>query len=62
MGEAGIPEAWLVDLNADAIEVSSEPGPQGYGRVARFGRAGRVVSATLPGLAFDVAEALPPEG
>jgi Uma2 family endonuclease len=60
--EAGISEAWLVDLTADAIEVYSESGPGGYGRVVRFGREGKVVSATLPGLAFDAAEALPPEG
>ena len=60
--EAGIPEAWLVDLTADEIEVHSEPGPGGYGRVARFGREDRIVSATLPNLAFDVAKSLPPEG
>jgi Uma2 family endonuclease len=28
-----IPEAWLVDLNADAIEAHSEPRPEGYGKV-----------------------------
>ena len=60
--EAGIPEAWLVDLTDDTIEVYSEPGPRGYGRVARFEREGRVVSATLPGLTFNAAEALPPKG
>jgi Uma2 family endonuclease len=59
--EAGIPEAWLVDLNAGTIEMYSEPGPNGYGRVARFGCERRVVSVTVPGLAFDAAEALPPE-
>jgi len=60
--EAGIPEAWLVDLNVDEIEVYSKPGPRGYGKVARSGREGRVASATLPDLAFDASEALPPEG
>lgn len=60
--EAGIPEAWLVDLTADAIEVYSEPGPRGYGSLARIRRGGRVVSITLPNFAFDAAEALPPEG
>jgi Uma2 family endonuclease len=58
---AGIPEAWLVDLNADTIEVYSEPGSAGYTRVARSGREGRVVSVTLPNLAFDASDALPPE-
>ncbi|MCA1687903.1 MAG: Uma2 family endonuclease [Actinobacteria bacterium] len=59
---AGIPEAWLIDLNADVIEVHSEPEPAGYRRITRLQREGRVVSITLPGLAFDVAEVLPPEG
>lgn len=60
--EAGIPEAWLLNLNADAIEVHSKPGPAGYERVVRLSRGERVVSATLPDLAFDASEALPPEG
>jgi Uma2 family endonuclease len=59
--EAGIPEAWLVDLTTDTIEVYSEPEPTGYERVARFGREGRVVSDTLPELAFDASEVLPPD-
>ena len=57
--EAGIPEAWLVDLTTDIIEVYSEPGPTGYGSVARFRREERDISVTLPGLAFDASEALP---
>ena len=59
--EAGISEVWLVDLNADAIEVYSEPGPGGYEKVTRCRREGRVVSVTLSDLVFDVAEALPPK-
>ena len=59
---AGIPEAWLIDLNADVIEVYSEPGPGGYGKVTRIRRGEQVISATLPNLAFAASEALPPEG
>ena len=59
---AGIPEAWLVDLTTDAIAVYSEPGPGSYGKLVRCGRGERVVSATLPDLAFDATKALPPEG
>lgn len=58
---AGIPEAWLVDLTTDAIEANSEPGPAGYGKVVRIRRGEQVVSATVPDLAFDASEALPPE-
>ena len=59
--EAGIPKAWLVDLTTDAIEAYSKLGSGGYGSLVRTRRGERVVSATLPDLAFDAAEALPPE-
>ncbi len=60
--EAGIPEAWVLDLNADEIEVYSKPGPAGYEKAVRTSRAERVVSAALPDLTFDASEALPPAG
>ena len=59
--EAGIAEAWLVDLDSETIEVHSDPGPGGYRRTTRFGRGYRIESATQPGLVFDADEALPPE-
>jgi Uma2 family endonuclease len=59
--EAGITEAWIADLNVDAIEMYSQPGPAGYAQSTRFRRGERIVSATLPDLAFDADEALPPE-
>jgi Uma2 family endonuclease len=58
--EAGIPEAWIADPNVDAIEVYSQPGPAGYAQSTRFHRGERMISATLPDLAFDSDEALPP--
>jgi len=58
--EAGIAEAWLVDLNSETVEVHSGPGPGGYRRTTRFGRGDRVESAAAPDLAFDASEALPP--
>lgn len=59
---AGIPEAWIIDLDADVVEVYSQPGPGSYRRNVIFKRGERVVSSTVAGLAFDVAEAMPPEG
>jgi Uma2 family endonuclease len=59
--EAGIAEAWLVDLSSGIIEVHSGPGPGGYRRTTRFGRGDRVESATIPDLAFDTSEVLPPK-
>lgn len=58
---AGIPEAWLVDLNGDAVEVHSEPASGTYTTVARVKRGERVASATLPALTFHTGEVLPPE-
>jgi hypothetical protein len=51
--EAGIPEAWSVELNADPFEVHSE----GYRKTVRFAL---VESVTLPGLALHADEAIPP--
>ncbi len=59
--EADILEAWLVDLVEDRIEAHSEPGLNGYRKTARSGRGEQVESATLPGLAFDADEVLPPK-
>ena len=59
--EAGIPETWLADLIADRFEVHSEPGLDGYRKTMRYARGERVESATLPDLAFDTDEVLPPK-
>lgn len=34
---AGVPEAWLVDLVNDRVEVHTRPGPDGYGAVRTLG-------------------------
>jgi Uma2 family endonuclease len=57
---AGIPEAWIVDLTEDRVEVYSVPAGEGYGAVSRAGRGERMVSPTVADLAFDTVEALPP--
>jgi len=43
---AGIPEAWLVDLEHDVIEVHRQPGPEGY-REVRTLRRGDTLAALL---------------
>jgi len=55
---AGIPEVWLVDLLGEVVEVFREPGPEGYGRVERVGRGGRVVPGALPDLFVNVDDIL----
>lgn len=57
---AGVPEAWLVDLRAGAIEVHSAPRAGGYGTVRTYARGEVVRSATLAEVvAFGAEEVLP---
>ena len=57
--EAAIREVWIANLRDNLVEVYSAPGPQGYRSIQRFGRDERIVSATLPGLALDLAQIIP---
>lgn len=58
---AGIPEVWISDIQTETIEVHSDPTPDGYRKTIRHGRAERIESATLPGLAFDANQIHPPK-
>jgi Uma2 family endonuclease len=57
---AGIPEAWIVDLEGHAVEVHRTPGPTGYGDVRRLGRGAFVSPAAFPDLRLAVDEILGP--
>lgn len=47
---AGIPEAWLVDLSGECIEIFQEPSPQGYQEVRRVRRGHRLAPRAFPDL------------
>lgn len=47
-GAAGVPHLWVLDLNADVLEMYSEPSPGGY-RLIRIVRRGESLTAPLPG-------------
>jgi len=54
---SGVPEAWLVDLVHDRIEVFTRPSPDGYRASAAVGRGESITSTLLsqsPVLADDV--------
>lgn len=51
---AGIPEVWLVDLPAEAVEAHRRPASGRYGEVARRGRGERVGCAAFPDLDIPV--------
>ena len=57
---ADVLEVWLLNLQNDTIEVNSEPESERYRKTAHHRRGQRVISATLPGLAFDADEVIPP--
>lgn len=56
--EAGIPEVWLVDLNAGIIHVFRDPSPAGYRRSHSVLRGEGLAPELLSGLAFSSADLL----
>ena len=59
-GRAGIPETWLVDLEAGEISIYTEPGPDGYAsrQVRHAGDDVVTAAADLPEIRFAVDECL----
>ncbi|MBA2692299.1 MAG: Uma2 family endonuclease [Rubrobacter sp.] len=58
---ASVPEVWILDLQANSIEVHSDPTPDGYRKTLRLKHGEKVESSTIPGLDFDASEVLPPK-
>ena len=57
-GRYGIPEAWLVDVQAQTITVFTEPHAGGYGRERVVTRGQEIASLVVEGLRLQVDEAL----
>ncbi len=55
---AGIPEAWLINLEAERIEVHSNPKANTYGMVKIYQRGEEVSSETMPELKLEVDDIL----
>ena len=56
---AGITECWIVNLEAERIEVHREPGPDGYDQVQRLARGEAISPAALPDVVLSVDDILP---
>lgn len=56
---SGIPEAWLVDLPAERVEIYRDPGPDGYRDVRQVGREARIAPQALPDLVISVDDVIP---
>lgn len=57
--ESGVPEYWIVDLNARAIEVLDRPDAGRYTRRRSFAAGEHVAPAAYPDLLVDVAAVIP---
>ncbi len=57
-GRYGIPEAWLVDVQAQTITVYTEPHAGGYGQERVVTRGQEILSVAVEGLGLGVDEAL----
>ena len=55
-GKAGIPETWLVDVEARTVTVYTGPGPEGYAREQLLRCGDRIAAAAIAGLGFPVDE------
>jgi len=51
---AGIPEAWLIDLVNDRVEVHTQPKEGGYGIIRNYRRGENATSETIPGIDLAV--------
>ena len=49
---AGIPEAWLLDIETDHVDVFRAPGPDAYREVRSVGPGEELSVLALPGLSF----------
>jgi Uma2 family endonuclease len=54
--ESGIPEYWLVDTAAEAIETHRRPGPGGYGEMHRVTGNATISPQAFPDIALPLAE------
>ena len=57
-GRTGIPESWLVDVQAEIITVFTEPHAGGYGQQRVLSRGQEVVSESVENLRLQVDEVL----
>jgi len=54
--EAGIPEYWVVDCDAETVEVYRNPGPQGYRDVNRIAGSTTLALPAFPDVSLTTAE------
>jgi Uma2 family endonuclease len=56
---AGIPEAWLLDLTHDVVEIHRQPTSRGYGSTHTVDRAGTLISLAFDEISILFSDVLP---
>jgi Uma2 family endonuclease len=57
---AGIPEAWIIDLTHEVVEVHRHPSSRGYGSTQTVDRSGPLTPLAFEDVAIPAADILPP--
>lgn len=57
---AGVPEAWIIDLTRELVEVHRDPGPRGYAPAHLVERGGILTHVAFDNVALAAADMLPP--
>jgi Uma2 family endonuclease len=57
---SGIPEAWIIDLTHEVVEVHRQPSSRGYGSTQTFDRAGTLTPHAFEDVAIPAVDILPP--
>jgi Uma2 family endonuclease len=57
---AGIPEAWIIDLTHEVVEVHRHPSSRGYGSTQTVDRAGTLTPQAFTDLVIPSVDILPP--
>jgi MEMO1 family protein len=55
---AGVPEAWLVDLNWGVVDIATDPSPHGYARVVQARSSDTIAPTAFPDITIPVARLL----
>lgn len=53
---AGIPEYWIVDCTGEAVEISRDPGPEGYREVTQVTGTARLTLQAFPDVLLTIPE------
>lgn len=57
---AGVPEAWIVDLTRNVVDVFRQPSQAGYASIQQITRGGTIAPLAFPDVVLAIGAILPP--